>query len=53
MVHLASDIVELQLASVVVHEFFLVFLALLIPGKQSITSKIFDVYLEPLVEEFL
>jgi hypothetical protein len=30
-----------------------VFLALLIPGKQSVTSEVFDVYLEPLVEEFL
>ena len=28
-------------------------LALLIPGKQSITSDVFDVYLEPLVEELL
>ena len=28
-------------------------LALLIPGKQSVTSDVFDVYLEPLVEELL
>jgi hypothetical protein len=26
-------------------------LALLIPGKDSVTSEIFDVYMEPLVEE--
>ena len=28
-------------------------LALLIPGRESITSDCFDVYLEPLVEELL
>jgi hypothetical protein len=32
---------------------FFVMLCLLIPGKQSVTSKCFDVYLEPLVEELL
>jgi hypothetical protein len=32
---------------------FFMFLALLILGKQSVTSEVFDVYLEPLVEEFL
>ena len=32
---------------------FFVMLALLIPGKQSVTSDVFDVYLEPLVEELL
>jgi hypothetical protein len=32
---------------------FFVILALLIPGKQSVTSEVFDVYLQPLVEEFL
>jgi hypothetical protein len=32
---------------------FFILLALLIPGKQSVTSEVFDVYLEPLVEEFL
>jgi hypothetical protein len=30
-----------------------VLLALLIPGKQSFTSEVFDVYMEPLVEELL
>jgi hypothetical protein len=30
---------------------FFVMLALLIPGKDSVTSEVFDVYLEPLVEE--
>ena len=30
---------------------FFITLALLIPGKQSVTSQFFDVYLEPLVEE--
>ena len=30
---------------------FFVMLALLIPGKQSVTSQYFDVYLAPLVEE--
>ena len=28
-------------------------LALLIPGKESVTSDVFDVYMEPLVEELL
>jgi hypothetical protein len=28
-------------------------LALLIPGKESVTSEVFDVYMEPLVEELL
>jgi hypothetical protein len=28
-------------------------LALLIPGKQSVTSEFFDVYMEPLVEELV
>jgi hypothetical protein len=32
---------------------FFVLLALLIPGKESVTSEVFDVYLEPLVEELL
>jgi hypothetical protein len=32
---------------------FFVLLALLIPGKQSVTSKVFDVYMEPLVDELL
>jgi hypothetical protein len=32
---------------------FFMILALLIPGKQSVTLEVFDVYLEPLVEEFL
>jgi hypothetical protein len=32
---------------------FFVMLCLLIPGKQSVTSECFDVYLEPLVEELL
>lgn len=32
---------------------FFVLLALLIPGKQSVTCDVFDVYLEPLVEELL
>jgi hypothetical protein len=32
---------------------FFVLLALLIPRKESITSEVFDVYLEPLVEELL
>jgi hypothetical protein len=32
---------------------FFVMLALLIPGRQSVTSECFDVYLEPLVEELL
>jgi hypothetical protein len=32
---------------------FFVILTLLIPGKQSVTSEVFDVYLQPLVEEFL
>jgi hypothetical protein len=32
---------------------FFILLALLIPGKKSVTSKVFNVYLEPLVEEFL
>ena len=30
-----------------------VLMALLIPGRQSVTCKVFDVYLEPLVEELL
>ena len=30
-----------------------IMLALLIPGKQSVTSEFFDVYLEPLVEELV
>jgi hypothetical protein len=33
--------------------FFFVLLALLIPGKESVTLKVFDVYMEPLVEEIL
>ena len=32
---------------------FFVMLALLIPGRQSVTTENFDVYLEPLVEELL
>ena len=32
---------------------FFIMLALLIPGKQSVTSEYFDVYLEPLVEELV
>jgi hypothetical protein len=32
---------------------FFIILALLIPGKQSVTTEVFDVYLHPLVEEFL
>jgi hypothetical protein len=32
---------------------FFIMLALLIPGKQSITIENFDIYMEPLVEEFL
>jgi hypothetical protein len=32
---------------------FFVLLALLIPGKESVTSEVFDVYMEPLVEEIL
>lgn len=32
---------------------FFVLLALLIPGKQLVTSEIFDMYMEPLVEELL
>jgi hypothetical protein len=32
---------------------FFVLLALLIPVKQSVTSKVFDVYMEPLVDELL
>jgi hypothetical protein len=32
---------------------FFVLLALLILGKQSITAEVFDVYIEPLVEELL
>jgi hypothetical protein len=32
---------------------FFVLLALLIPWKESITSEVFDVYMEPLVEEIL
>ncbi len=32
-------------------KFFWVMLALLIPGKDSVTAEVFDVYLPPLVEE--
>jgi hypothetical protein len=32
---------------------FFIMLALLIPGKDSVTSEVFDVYMEPLVEEIL
>ena len=32
---------------------FFVLLALLIPGRQSVTCQVFDVYLEPLVQELL
>jgi hypothetical protein len=32
---------------------FFIILALLIPGKQSVTSETFDVYLQPLVDELL
>jgi hypothetical protein len=32
---------------------FFLMLALLIPGKESVTSEVFDVYMEPLVEELL
>jgi hypothetical protein len=32
---------------------FFLMLCLLIPGKQSVTSECFDVYMEPLVEELL
>ena len=32
---------------------FFIMLALLIPGKQSVTSAFFDVYMEPLVEELV
>ena len=32
---------------------FFIMLALLIPGKESVTADVFDVYLEPLVEELL
>jgi hypothetical protein len=32
---------------------FFVILALLIPGKQSVTFEVFDVYLQPPIEEFL
>ena len=32
---------------------FFIMLALLIPGRESVTSDVFDVYLEPLVEELL
>jgi hypothetical protein len=32
---------------------FFILLALLIPGRESVTSEVFDVYLEPLVDELL
>ena len=32
---------------------FFMLLALLIPGRESVTSEVFDVYLEPLVDELL
>jgi hypothetical protein len=32
---------------------FFILLSLLIPGKESVTSEVFDVYLEPLVDELL
>jgi hypothetical protein len=32
---------------------FFILLALLIPGKDSVTSDNFDIYMEPLVEELL
>ena len=32
---------------------FFVMVALLIPGRESVTSEVFDVYLEPLLEELL
>ena len=32
---------------------FFVMLALLIPGKESVTSDVFDMYMEPLVEELM
>jgi hypothetical protein len=32
---------------------FFIILSLLIPGKQSVTFKVFDVYLQPIVDEFL
>ena len=32
---------------------FFLLLALLIPGRESVMSQVFDMYLEPLVEEFL
>ena len=32
---------------------FFIMLALLIPGKQSVTSQFFDVYLKPLIEELI
>jgi hypothetical protein len=46
VVYLACDFAEVQLTSFVI-------LALLIPGKQSVSADVFDVYLQPLVEEFL
>jgi hypothetical protein len=32
---------------------FFILLALLIPGKESVTAEVFDVYLEPILEELL
>jgi hypothetical protein len=51
MVHLDNGFAKLPLASMVELKFFYFMLALLIIGKQSVTPNVFDVYMEPLVEE--
>jgi len=53
VVHLASASVELQCAPLALYQNFFVLLSLLIPGQESVTSEVFDVYLEPVVDEFL
>lgn len=53
MVDLANPVTELQSAPWMSTKKFFVLLALLIPRKQSTTVEVFDVYIEPLVEELL
>ena len=51
VVNLACDVAQLQHASLVEHEEFFCVTYLLSPQKQSITLEVFDVYMEPLVED--
>jgi len=53
LVDLARASIELQLASLANHKEIFMLLALLIPRKSFVTLEVFDVYMQPLIEELL